>query len=238
MDDLNNQHGKIKSAGVSKTAYSEEFLRELGEQFQFDFLGGGIAQEIRLIGRLYLIITGIINDKEAKHIERADYMRLQDKTDHLLELLAEFKDRDIATDIFYAALENKEPAPTTEFNNLTLHQTSRGEPYFYELVRLLRLLRAGTERPIKNLAPGRGRPIDAGLELLVRRAADIWVFKMERRFSVDYHKGSGLTPTFEFIQALIKPLTDMQENKIITQMRKEIATRRKLGIPTEPKSDS
>jgi len=72
----------------------------------------------------------------------------------------------------------------------------------------------------------RGRSKNMALANLVIHAADFWEMDLKRRFRIDYHKGAGLTPGFEFVKALLKPIDDVTDTQIITAMRTEIKVRR------------
>jgi len=68
---------------------------------------------------------------------------------------------------------------------------------------------------------------DYTIECVVRRSADFWGDHLNRKFTVDYHKGAGLTPAFLFVQKLINEIELIADNKIINAMRSEIALRNK-----------
>ena len=110
--------------------------------------------------------------------------------------------------------------------------------YYRELIWLLELLKASTERSIKMLTSPPGPKINEALEGFVRKVADFWVLRLNQRFSVYHRKrddprtGDRLTPAFKFIRALVAPLDDISDNNLVTAMRKEITWRRKSGEPT------
>ena len=64
------------------------------------------------------------------------------------------------------------------------------------------------------------------LQNLVIHAADFWELDLKRRFRIDYRKGAGLTPGFDFVKALLKPIDDVTDKQIITAMRTVIKLRR------------
>ena len=88
----------------------------------------------------------------------------------------------------------------------------------------MRLLDNAADKGIEDFAPERGRKRNYPVENFVRRAHYIWVKMLGRPFTVDYHKGSGLTPAFDFVYYLLHHLDDnIPENGIVTAMRKVIA---------------
>jgi hypothetical protein len=94
------------------------------------------------------------------------------------------------------------------------------------LQRLLQLLKAAAEPRVQDLGSPRGRRKNIALANLVIHAADFWEMDLKRRFRIDYHKGAGLTPGFDFVKALLKPIDHVTDRQIITAMRTEIKLRR------------
>ena len=66
----------------------------------------------------------------------------------------------------------------------------------------------------------KGRKADNPLLSLVRRLAYVWTELLKQKFTIDYHKGSGLTPTFQFVKLIVQRIIpDIRETEIVTAMR-------------------
>ena len=83
------------------------------------------------------------------------------------------------------------------------------------------------ELGITRFSPVKGRKRNYPLENLVRRLAFIWTETFERKFTVDYHQGSGLTEAFEFVELVATELgLSVTDTEIVTSMRTVIKERR------------
>lgn len=220
---------------IATAAYDDEFLAMLKQEFEFDSLEPKRTQSIRYIGRQYILGRRLEDDQEFYKRSQAEYRNLLKETDHFLELLKKSYNNhyfyNIATEMLTLARGMNLPEPQSDFPDLTEHQRDV-ESHYRELVRLTELLKIAADHGMK-FAKREVRPgpkMNFGLELLVRKAADFWIGELKRKFTVDYHQGSGLTPAFEFVRALVKPLDDVPDDRIITAMRGEITERRKMGI--------
>lgn len=217
MDISNNQEN-------AENVYSDEFLRQLGAKFDFDACAEEYAHEIRDIGERYFRDLNIFSDQGDRKEYREQFKRLKKQITNFAEFLTQPEYADIETDMYFAALRLREPAPKTDFPQLTDFQLTRGAPYLAELIRLLRLLDNAAEKGIEDFAPERGRKRNYPVENFTRRAHYIWAKMLGRPFTVDYHKGSGLTPAFDFVYYLLHHIDDnIPENGIVTAMRKVIA---------------
>ncbi len=208
----------------TEDAYSDEFLRQFGAKFDFDACAEEYAHEIRDIGERYFRDLNIFSDQGDKRKYREEFKRLKKQINNFAEFLTQPEYADIETDMYFAALRLREPAPKTEFPQLTEFQLTRGAPYLAELIRLLNLLDNAADKGIEDFAAERGRKRNYPVENFVRRAHYIWAEMLGRPFTVDYHKGSGLTPAYDFVKYLLHHLDDnIPENGIVTAMRKIIA---------------
>ncbi len=206
--------------------YSAQFIFALGAEFDFDGANPEIVDEINYIRNGYIAskrVDGLqAYDKEA----RRDYLELKTGIDEFFAKLNKHGAANSANDMYFGALYLREQKPQTEFSEITDFEKTRGKPYYLELMRLLRILGKGIDRNIEYLAPPRGRRPDYAIQTLVRRAAEFWVGYLDRNFTVDYHKGAGLTPAFEFVKMLALEIDEaITDTKIITVMRTEIAER-------------
>ena len=209
---------------IAEKAYSDEFLSQLSAKFEFDACTEEYTREIRDIGERYFRDLKIFNNKEDQQRNRERYKRLKKQITNFAEFLTRPEYIDIESDMYFAALRLREPAPETEFPQLTEFQKTRGAPYLAEFVRLLRLLDNAADAGIESFAPERGRKRNYPVENFVRRSHYVWSNMLGRPFTVDYHKGSGVTPAFKFVKTLFHEIDDkIPEKTIITAMRKLIA---------------
>jgi hypothetical protein len=105
---------------------------------------------------------------------------------------------------------------------------------YRELSRHLEILNAGLETMVAQSAPSSGRPINQGLEVFVRHAANFWTQELAREFTLDYEDGTGTTQAFLFVQFLISPLADISDKQIVTAMRREVGVRRRVAAGERP----
>jgi hypothetical protein len=228
MDQAPQRMAPIKGTAPEQkilTLYADEFLSSLAVQFGLEIEPTELAHELRNIGRQYLRVSGFRDNSDIIRKERGDYMRLNELTQEFIKELRAWAARDLAGDIAMIARASKEPPPSVGFPALTAFQRQRGDTYYHELLRLLGLVEKTSWSMAGHLTPRGGRPINHALEVLTRKTADFWTEKLGRRFTVDYHRGSGWTQAFEFVKALLKPLGDVPDKQIITAMRAEIKSR-------------
>ncbi len=83
----------------------------------------------------------------------------------------------------------------------------------------LNLLRNRIEARLSQSKLKPGRPRKEGLQAFAGYMRLIWVDILKHPFTLDYHKGSGTTPAFEFVREMITPLVDVTDTEIISAMR-------------------
>ncbi|PHS21041.1 MAG: hypothetical protein COA85_13425, partial [Robiginitomaculum sp.] len=135
------------------------------------------------------------------------------------------ENHDLPSDMYFGALRLDEQKPQTEFPEITDFEKTRGKPYYLELLRLLRILEAGTDIAIERFSPPFGRRRDYAVEAVVRRSADFWEDGLGKKFTHDYQKGAGLTRSFLFVQRILNGIEPIDDTKITTAIRSVIATR-------------
>ena len=210
-------------------AYSDKFLRDLGAQFHFDALSEKIAEEIRMIGWRYLTELVAFDDGQMRTEQRKRYQRLKRQLRKFEELLSDPDFIDVESDMYWAAHRTGEPAPQTNFPELTEFEKTRGAPYLAEFKRLLLILGKAADDGIEAFTPRRGRKRNEALDNFTRRCAFLWEHMLKRRFSVDYHKGSALTGAGQFVKAMLNRLDpSIRDPSIITAMRTYIAWKNEL----------
>lgn len=64
-----------------------------------------------------------------------------------------------------------------------------------------------------------GRPRNTGLQRFTEYMEMIWADELGRPFTVDYHKGKGTTPAFDFVRDMISPVATPTDSEIVSSMR-------------------
>jgi hypothetical protein len=185
-----------------------------------------VAAKLRDFGARYLLARRVTNNLEVAKADRAEYRDLQKLAHRFVAELDAWNDRDIAGDMALAARIAGEPEPLTNFPKLSEHEKQRGDAYYHELIRLLGLLEVAAQQQFRRLAPSKGRRSNNyELEILIGKLADFWVDSLGRKFSLDYHDGTGLSEAFQFVQAVIGPIDKIPDKHIVTVMRTVIRAR-------------
>ncbi len=222
----------MKNAGnpgkpADESDYSPLFIIELGREFEFDGNDPKIIAELNYIRSGYVAYQAAEgHEAHAKQV-RSKYVEVSKAISKFRAVLDKQENQDLESDMYYGALALGEAPPQTEFAKITEFEKTRGRPYYLELIRLLRILEAGVDKCIDHLAPSPGRKPDYPVQALVRRAAQFWEDYLDKKFTVDYHGGEGLTRAFSFVQKLINEIEPTPDNKIINAMRAEIGARNK-----------
>ncbi|MEO1965561.1 hypothetical protein [Hyphomonas sp.] len=200
---------------------SDSALDDIADQMGLESFSEGVCNELRIAVRRYALDQKIFGtyESELKSVG-ADYNALKKKVSEFRAFLELPEYSDLASDLYLAALHKNEPAPETDFPEITDFERTRGEPYLLELKRLLSLLEDATDIALDNSAVPKGRKPDYPLVSLVRRLAFIWTELLNQKFSIDYHQGSGLTPAFQFVSLIVqRVIPDIRETEIVTAMR-------------------
>jgi hypothetical protein len=210
---------------IAARVYSDRFLSGLKADFGFNALEPDIAAELRDIAFRYIVFRREENQPAYRKTSRRQFRALKTATERYLPLLAHHQKRDLASDIHLVA--SLEYAENKKVNIPRIAGSKRfdGNAYLEELMRLLQLIKRTAGWQARHLGDRGGRPKNLGLEELTRKAAEFWRTRLNRRFSVDYHEGTGLTPAFKFVRALLAPLDDISDRQIVTAMRAQIAVR-------------
>lgn len=216
-------------SAIAEMAYDDEFLSTLTAKFKFDARDPTLADELRHIARIYIV------DRRLEELDgrptrvRKSYREFLKVTDAFLIWLKKSYEHpdfyNIATEILFVA-GRREPEPQNDFPGLTDHQ-KRVEAHYRELLRLTELLRATLSRRISLLKPKPGPKPDETLRHFVIGCSEFWTHQLGRKFTIDYHKGAGLTQAYEFVQMLLEPLDNFSEKDIVTAMRAEKSPIRK-----------
>lgn len=218
---MSKDRSEFQPSQEAETVLSASALDDIADQLGLEPFAEGVCNELRIAVRRYALdqkIFGTYED-ELKSVG-ADYKALRKKVSEFQAFLELPEYSDLASDLYLAALHKNEPAPETDFPEITDFKRTRGEPYLLELKRLLSVLEDATDIALDNSAVPKGRKPDYPLVSLVRRLAYAWTELLKQKFSIDYHKGSGLTPAFQFLSLIVRRvIPDIRETEIVTAMR-------------------
>jgi hypothetical protein len=194
---------------LAERVYSNEFLSALGAQFGFDALKPDTAEELRHIALCYIAGRRDENRPPSNVKDRRKFIALKKTTDDYLSILERQVAYDIESDIAWALSQVGRP----KFDD------KKAGIYYRQLLLLLDMMSMSTGYYVSSLASRGGRPKNVGLVWITPLAKKLWTAELGRKFTIDYHKGAGLTPAFEFMKALVQPLDDVTDKQIITAMR-------------------
>ena len=222
---------------LAKRIYNEQFLSKLKEQFGFDALEPQVARELQGIAFRYIVFRRGENQPQFVRKSRLDYRALQKATERYIEFLEHFNEEmgDLASDIHLAVTTEvpaRVPVDCRRPINSRRPTDRDGHASLAELLRLLSLMKMTAGRHVRDFTAGGGRPKNLGLEAMTWKAAEFWTEELKRKFTVDYHRGTGITEAFEFVRALVAPLDDVSDRQIVTAMRAEINRRGLLECRT------
>jgi hypothetical protein len=210
-----------QSLQESESSLSDSALDDIVDRLGVEPFSEGARNELRIAVRRYALDQRVFGayENELKSVG-ADYKALKKKVSEIRTFLEQSEYIDLASDLYLAALHRNEPAPETDFPEITDFERKRGVPYLLELKRLLSLLEDAIDLAVDNSAVPKGRKPDYPLLGLVRRLAYVWTELLKQKFSIDYHKGSGLTLAFQFVSLIVqRVIPDVRETEIVTAMR-------------------
>ncbi len=216
------------------SAFSDEFLKSLGEKFGFDGATPRIAESIRNVAEGYFVVLLRPDLADTRKQARREYIQLAKNTRKFLKILENAKNIGIDSDVEYAAYMNlvANKSPFISRDHGAIQRGISGD--YSELIRLVNLLVSAAEYGAQNYSAKPGPKIDLALETLVRRAANFWIYELHQKFTIDQHKGTGTTKSFEFIRMLALRLNNrISDTEIVTAMRAEKEIRRKIKIASE-----
>ncbi|MGH7075642.1 MAG: hypothetical protein ACREFD_15800 [Stellaceae bacterium] len=199
---------------IANRAYSDEFLTELAKRFRFD-LSDEVKKELRHMAHVYIANLRGDNGEDWEREQRKRYRRLEKATLRFAKLVKEFEDDDIASDLFMAARATQNEKLVSDVLIAAQRKMSHNRFLYSHLMNLLELLAVTAEEKIKSHALPRGPKRNLGLQSITMHAIALWSVDFGRKFTVDYHKGAGLTEAFQFMRALIDPLDDVTDKQIM-----------------------
>lgn len=207
-------------------ALETELLQKLAVQFELNVENEGVILELKALFRRYLFDKRAFSDHSKEDSLRESYRRLKSETERFRTVISSSDYVDLETDLYWAAIHKYEAQSNPDISVISGPGANRGHAYVADLEYLLSLLEFAAETGIERFAPAKGRKPNIALKNAVRRIDYIWSETLERRFSVDYHQGSGVTPAFVFVKTIFETLdSEITEKEIITEMRDVISDR-------------
>lgn len=200
-------------------------FNDIAEQLGLEPFSDDVRSDLRSTVRRYSFYKHIFGFYETDlKSSAANYKPLKKEVSEFRAFLEQQDQDNLVFDLHFAALHRNEPAPDTRFPKITEFEKTNGTPYLFELKRLLSLLEYATDLALEKSTIPKGRKPDYPLASLVRRLAYVWTELLDQKFSIDYHKGSGLTPAFEFVYLIVQRIVpDVRETEIVTAMRTIVA---------------
>ena len=179
-----------------------EFVAQLSEQFAFSPDDASILRELMALLRRYPLDKRVLNDNSDEQALRKRYQNLKIETERFRALLFASEYEDLETDLYYAALHERDWTNKPDIPVISGAEGREGSAYIADLDYLLSLLLVAAESGSDRFAPAKGRKRNYSLENTVRRIAYFWSDTLNRRFTLDYHEGSGLTPAHDFVRTI------------------------------------
>jgi hypothetical protein len=217
--------GKKDPRELADRVYSDKFLAGLAKRFAFDLAEHNAAYELRRMAFSYIALRRDDGD-DWQEEQRTRYRRLRTAVTSFAELVKTFEDDDIATELFLTGHGQAHQGVASDELIASQKDETRNDLLYRHLRGLLDLLGETAQRKIASYKGTRGPRRNDGLEAIVMKAFVFWTADLKRRFTLDYHKGAGLTEAFQFLRALIDPLDDVTDQQIISTMRRQIALQR------------
>lgn len=203
-----------------------EFFEKLRTQFAFDAGDERIMRELSSLFRRYPRDKRVLSDNFDEQALRKRYQNLKIETERFRALLFSSDYEGLETDLYYAALHENDRTTNPDIPEVGGAEGRKGSAYLADLDYLLSLLLVAAESGSDRFAPAKGRKRNYALENTVRRIAYFWSDTLNRRFTLDYHEGSGLTPAHDFVKTIFAKLDpEITENELVTVMRRIVSER-------------
>jgi len=208
----------------------EAFIRELGARFQFDAMQSDLAQELNYIARRYRRDLLLFDNSSDLELDRTAHRKLREQIESLRQSLSSPEFEALGSEI-YLTLRTAN-SETDQISRLPIPSAAVGDHILRTLDDFLGLVSVTARNVELRSAPPKGRKPNFALECLVRNIAYLWADILKRPFTLDYHKGSGVTEAFAFVKAIagfVDP--GIAETKLITAMRTIISERGNIRKP-------
>lgn len=208
----------------------EAFVQELGIRFQFDATRPDLVQELKYIARRYRRDLLVFDNTADRELDRTAHRKLREQIESLRQSLALLEFEGLGSEI-YLTLRTAKSEPD-EISRLPIPNAAVGDHILRSLDDFLGVVSVTAQNVEHRSAPPKGRKPNFALECLVRNIAYLWADILERPFTLDYHKGGGVTEAFAFVKAItgfVDP--DIPETKLITATRTIISERGNIRKP-------
>lgn len=212
---------------IARKVLTPQVVRRLYDKFELKVDRRKTPVDLLQAGRLYVDLSRPDLDDDFR-VEKQRFIKRalahQKRVRAFIKDLNDMEDKeDTIYGMYRSARRLREPPPSTPFPHLTDHQKLRGEPYYFELLRLLHLLDHSLSEDIRRARPRRGPKRNEALEAAIGTLVGFWVYEAKEKFTLDYHQGTGTTKAFHFCKTFIGLFDDVPDTKIITVMRAEIS---------------
>lgn len=208
----------------------EALIRELDARFQFDALRPDLLRELNYICRRYRRDLLLFERAADLETERAAHRKLREQIESLRQSLTLPEFEALGSEI-YLTLRTAN-SETDEISCLPIPNAAVGDHILRSLDYFLGLVSVTAQNVELRSAPPKGRKPNFALECLVRNIAYLWADILKRPFTLDYHKGSGVTEAFAFVKAIagfVDP--EITDTKLITATRTIISERGNIRKP-------
>lgn len=236
-DVWNNETSKDGPAyASSREIYTDEFIAELAHDFDFDASSNHVLSRLYEIPFRYHLGNRIDHKGEGLKEARKDYERLQKALVTFQQELEKFHGTGIDMELWEGAKALPMFDPDLDARNYPEFVYKSSIAYYFEFFRYLNFLQLGIHKQIGRLKSVGGRPKRFGLSLAVSYISQFWIIDLNRRYSLDYHQGSGISEAFAFTSRLIQQIEPVEERKIVTAMRALI--KENARFRDQPKRDA
>nr|WP_070960639.1 hypothetical protein [Hyphomonas sp. Mor2] len=209
----------------SESGADAEFVAQLCKQFAF-VPDERVLRELTALLRRYPLDKRVLNDDSKDQALRKRYQSLKAETERFRALFSSAEYEDLETDLYFAALHENDRDANPDIPVIGGSEGRIGSAYLADLDYLLSLLLVAADMGSERFAPAKGRKRNFALENTVRRIAYFWSDTLNRRFTLDYHEGSGLTPAHNFVKTIFAKLDpEISENELVTVMRRIVSER-------------
>lgn len=215
-----------ENSKAEPSAIPDAFLRNLEDRFGFDAFRPDLRKELDYIARRYRRDLRLFDAADDQKAERLKYSALREHIEALQQMLASPEYTDFGSEIYLTLRTALPDTQVSGLSQLPAPNGAAGEHILQLLERLLALSAATATNVEQRNTPAKGRKPNFALECLVRNVAYLWADILKRPFTLDYHKGSGVTEAFAFVKAIanfVDPET--ADTKLITSMRTIISER-------------
>lgn len=206
---------------IADRVYSDEFLAGLGKKFNLN-LTIEVRRELHRMAQIYIANLRLGTDDSWDRTQRRRYRQLKSAASRFAKTIKAFEDDDIASHLFMTVRVMENEALLGDKLISAQRNMPHNRTIYPHIMNLIDLIGEAAECKVKEFIFPRGPKGNPGLHSMTMHAIALWQVDFGRRFTVDYHKGSGLTDAFQFMRALIDPLDDVSDQQIITAMRHAI----------------